>query len=84
MPEPSATGAKYPLSLTSKPNGGSSVPVGGSSFTSSPFWLISVSLTGSKSNRPEMATAATISGEATKACVFGLPSLRLEKFRLNE
>ena len=31
-----------------------------------------------------MATAATISGEATKACVLGFPSARLEKFLLKE
>ncbi|GAL82321.1 hypothetical protein JCM19274_2098 [Algibacter lectus] len=31
-----------------------------------------------------MAMAAVISGEATKACVFGFPSARLAKFRLNE
>ena len=31
-----------------------------------------------------MATAATISGEATKAWVFGFPSARLEKFLLKE
>ena len=28
--------------------------------------------------------AVTISGDATKACVLGLPSFRLAKFRLNE
>jgi hypothetical protein len=31
-----------------------------------------------------MAIAVTISGEATKACVFGFPSARFEKLRLNE
>ena len=83
-PEPSATGAKYPLSSTSKPLGGSSIPVGASRRTSSPSSLISASFIGLKSSLPEMATAATISGEATKACVFGFPSARLEKFLLKE
>jgi len=46
--------------------------------------LISVSVAGLKSKRPEMAIAATISGEATKAWVLGLPSARLLKFLLNE
>jgi hypothetical protein len=31
-----------------------------------------------------MAIAVTSSGEVTNAWVFGLPSFRLEKFRLNE
>ncbi len=31
-----------------------------------------------------MANAVTISGEATNACVFGLPSLRAAKLRLKE
>ena len=31
-----------------------------------------------------MAIAATISGDATKACVFGFPSARFAKFLLNE
>src|SRR5690606_38865319 len=39
---------------------------------------------GLKSHLPEIANAATISGEVTQACVFGLPSARLEKLRLNE
>ena len=39
---------------------------------------------GLKSKRPAIANAATISGEVTKACVFGLPSALLEKLRLKE
>ena len=31
-----------------------------------------------------MVSAITSSGEATKACVFGLPSARFAKFRLND
>ncbi len=84
IPLPSSGGAKYPLSSASKPWGGSSCPVGGSKRTSSPSELMRVSCSGSKSKRPEIATAATISGEATKAWVFGFPSLRLEKLRLKE
>jgi len=41
-------------------------------------------LSGLKSNRPDIAIAATISGEATNACVFGLPSARFAKFLLKE
>jgi len=37
-----------------------------------------------KSNLPANATAVTISGEATNACVLGLPSALFEKFLLNE
>ena len=83
-PEPSVKGAKYPLSFTSKPLGGSSTPVGASRRTSSPFSLISVSVIGLKSSLPEMAIAATISGEATKAYVLGFPSALFEKFLLKE
>ena len=82
--DPSSTGSRYPLSLTSKPEGGNSNPVGGSNFTSSPSWFINVSFIGLKSKRPEIATAATISGEATKAWVLGFPSARFEKFLLKE
>ena len=46
--------------------------------------LVSVSVIGLKSNFPEIAIAATISGEVTKACVFGFPSARFAKFLLNE
>src|SRR5690606_16441762 len=82
--EPSAAGAWYPGSSTSKPFDGNSSPVGGSNFTCSPFLLIRVSVTGLNPKLPEIAIAATISGEVTKAYVFGLPSARFAKFLLNE
>ena len=72
--DPSLEGARYPASSTSKPLGGSSHPVGSSSVTFSPLEFINESVRGLKSNLPEIAMAATISGEATKAWVFGFPS----------
>ena len=72
------------MSLTSNPFGGSSCPVGSASFILSPFSLVRLSVRGLKSNLPDIATAATISGEATNACVFGFPSALFAKFRLNE
>ena len=39
---------------------------------------------GLKSSLPDIAIAATISGEATNACVFGFPSALLAKFLLKE
>src|SRR5690606_34794272 len=39
---------------------------------------------GLKVRSPAIARAVTISGEATKAWVFGLPSFRFAKFRLND
>ena len=74
----------YPFSFTSKPFGGNSHPVGSSSITSSPFSLINLSVNGLKSNLPAIAIAATNSGDATNACVFGFPSARLAKFLLKE
>ena len=84
MSEPSSTGSKYPASSTSNPFGGNSHPVGSSNFTFSPLELISESVKGLKSNLPEIAIAATISGDATNAWVFGLPSALLAKFLLKE
>jgi hypothetical protein len=46
--------------------------------------LVIVSIIGLKSNLPEIAIAAVISGEATKAWVFGFPSARFAKFLLKE
>ena len=37
-----------------------------------------------KHKSPAIVSAATNSGEATKACVFGLPSFLFAKFRLND
>ena len=84
IPEPSSTGATKPGSSTSNPLGGNSKPVGSSSITSLPSALTKTSVIGLKSSLPETAIAATISGEATKACVFGLPSALFEKFLLKE
>ena len=72
------------MSSTSKPLGGSSYPTGSESFTFFPSSLVRKSVIGLKSNLPEIAIAATISGDATKACVFGFPSALLAKFLLNE
>ena len=49
-----------------------------------PFSFVRESVIGLKSNLPEIAMAATISGEPTKAWVFGFPSARLAKFLLKE
>ena len=84
IPLPSSAGAWYPLSSTANPWDGNSVPWGSDNLTCSPFWLVSVSVIGLKSNLPEIAIAATISGEPTNACVFGFPSARLAKFLLKE
>ena len=46
--------------------------------------LVSVSVIGLNPRSPEMASAATISGEVTNAWVFGLPSFLFEKLRLKE
>ena len=53
-------------------------------MTLSPSLFISESVNGLKSKRPEIAIAATISGDATNAWVFGFPSARLAKFLLKE
>ena len=84
IPLPSSAGAWYPLSSTSNPPSGNSSPLGGSNLICSPSLFVNVSVIGLKSNLPAIAIAATISGEATKACVFGFPSARLAKFLLNE
>ena len=83
-PLPSAAGAWKPLSSTANPLFGNSSPFGGSNFTASPLSFNNVSVIGLKDKSPEIARAATISGEVTKACVFGFPSARFEKFLLNE
>ena len=66
----------------SNPLGGSSRPSGVDSLMLSPFSFINSSVTGSKSTRPERASAITVSGEVTKARVAGSPSFRLGKFLL--
>jgi hypothetical protein len=43
-----------------------------------------VSVNGLNVSFPEIAIAVTISGEATNAYVFGFPSARFAKLRLNE
>jgi len=82
--DPSQSGSIYPLSSTSKPLGGNSQPVGSSNLTSSPRLLNNESVFGLNPKSPEIAIAATISGEATKACVFGFPSALFAKFLLKE
>ena len=74
----------YPLSSTSNPFGGNSQPFGSSRLTSTPSLFTSLSFIGLKAKSPEIAIAATISGDATKAWVLGLPSALLAKFLLNE
>ena len=46
--------------------------------------ILRAPVSGSKHRSPAMANATAISGEAMNACVFGLPSARLSKARLNE
>lgn len=82
--EPSAAGAWYPASSTAKPLNGNSSPVGGSNFTCSPLSLVKVSVNGLKVKSPAIASAVTISGDATNAKVLGLPSARFAKFLLKE
>ena len=65
--EPSSTGSMYPLSSTSNPFGGNSQPFGSSRLTSTPSLLRSLSFIGLKAKSPDIAIAATISGDATKA-----------------
>mmetsp|Transcript_6284 Transcript_6284/g.25241 ORF Transcript_6284/g.25241 Transcript_6284/m.25241 type:complete len:316 (-) Transcript_6284:976-1923(-) len=82
--EPSSGGAWKVSSPGSKPRTGSSSPTGGSSMNSLPSAPLIVSLVGLKVSEPASVRAVTISGEATKACVLGLPSLRAAKLRLND
>ena len=46
--------------------------------------MVKVSVIGLKHKSPAIVSAATNSGEATKACVLGLPSFLFAKFRLND
>ena len=82
--DPSSAGAWYPASSTANPFVGNSSPVGAFNFTCSPLSFVNVSVNGLNPKSPAIAKAATISGEATNACVFGLPSALFEKLRLNE
>lgn len=58
--------------------------MGGSRKISLPSAPTRVSCSGLKLRSPAMANAVTSSGDVTKACVAGLPSLRAAKFRLYE
>mmetsp|Transcript_24095 Transcript_24095/g.75513 ORF Transcript_24095/g.75513 Transcript_24095/m.75513 type:complete len:266 (-) Transcript_24095:1192-1989(-) len=82
--EPSAGGAWKVSMPGSKPFSGSSSPKGESNTISWPSEPTRASFSGLKVRSPAMAKAVTISGEATKQCVAGLPSLRAAKLRLNE
>jgi hypothetical protein len=73
-----------PASSTSNPLGGNISPVGSSNLTAWPASFSKVSVKGLKVRSPAIANAVVISGEATKACVFGLPSFLFAKFRLKE
>jgi hypothetical protein len=64
---PFPDGGTYPCSPSAKPRGGSSAPIGGSSFTFSPRSFSSESVTGLNVSRPASANAVTISGLATNA-----------------
>jgi hypothetical protein len=66
----------------SKPLAGSSSPTGASSLISLPSAPTKVSFSGLNVRSPAIAKAVTSSGEVTKACVAGLPSLRAAKLRL--
>ena len=65
--EPSSAGAWNPASSTAKPFVGNSSPVGASNFTCSPLSFVKVSVNGLKVKSPAIASAVTISGEATNA-----------------
>lgn len=68
----------------SYPRGGSSLPVGLVNLNCLPSEPARESVRGLKVRSPAKAKAVTISGEATKACVAGLASLRPVKLRLYE
>ena len=82
--EPFFAGGLYPRLSTENPFFGKSSPKGGLNLSCTPFLLLSESLRGLNVKSPEIAIAVTISGDATKAWVLGLPSALLEKFLLNE
>mmetsp|Transcript_33922 Transcript_33922/g.100966 ORF Transcript_33922/g.100966 Transcript_33922/m.100966 type:complete len:293 (+) Transcript_33922:705-1583(+) len=86
MPLPSdvGRGAWYVSMPGSKPLDGSSSPPGISSVSSFPSAPTSVSFSGLNVKSPAIAMAVTSSGDATKQCVAGLPSLRAAKLRLND
>lgn len=67
---------------TSKPPVGSSEPVGGENRKGSPEGVVRVSVKGLKDVDPAYDIAVTISGEARKFMVSGLPSFRPRKLRL--
>jgi hypothetical protein len=68
----------------SYPRGGSSWPEGGENLNGVPEGVGSESVRGLKESEPAKERAVTISGEATKAWVAGLASLRPVKLRLYE
>ena len=68
----------------SYPRGGSSFPEGSENLNVFPSEPVKLSVKGLKESDPAKAIAVTISGEATKACVAGLASLRPVKLRSDE
>jgi hypothetical protein len=68
----------------SYPRGGSSKPEGSENLNGFPSEPLRVSVRGLNRKSPANAIAVTISGEATKAWVAGLASLRPVKLRLYE
>ena len=69
---------------TSKPDAGSSAPLGAEKRNSAPDGVVMLSVKGLKLVEPAYDMAVTISGEARKFMVSGLPSFRPRKFRLYE
>lgn len=67
---------------SSNPERGSSAPEGAEKRNSEPDGVLMLSVNGLKVVVPANAIAVTISGEARKFIVSGLPSFRPRKFRL--
>ena len=67
---------------SSKPEAGSSAPVGGEKRNTWPVGVVMLSVKGLKDVLPAYDIAVTISGDARKFMVSGLPSLRPRKLRL--
>ena len=66
----------------SKPEAGSSAPVGGEKRKGAPDGVVIVSVRGLNVVLPAYDMAVTISGDARKFMVSGFPSLRPRKLRL--
>ena len=77
--DPSSAGATNPFASGTNPPWGSSVPMGGLSAMPLMGCLVKSTV-----RSPVSANPMTVSGDATKAWVSGLPSLRDVKLRLND